>query len=190
MIHNLPNDDSEVGRAYFKVHLSDSKDIGCSSSPSTTPKMPADPTPTNTSILEPTPTDTSTPEPIPTDTPAPVANSDTNWHGEYFDNDELLPPAAYEREDPAIAFNWEKANPVPGVGVDDFSIRWTRCLDFEERYYTFTGKTNDHMEAWIDDTQLFRGYGSLSQKLYITAGNHCLKVEYKEGSGNAAVSFD
>jgi hypothetical protein len=146
------------------------------------------PTPTNTPILE--PTHTPTPESIPTDTSISVASSDINWHGEYFDNDEFLPPVAYEREDPVITFNWEEANPVPGVGFDYFSTRWTRCLDFEERYYTFTGKTNDFMEAWIDDTNLFRGNGSLSQKLYVTAGNHCLKVEFKESNYSASVSFD
>ncbi|MCP4536272.1 MAG: hypothetical protein GY832_03925, partial [Chloroflexi bacterium] len=116
-------------------------------------------------------------------------SSDTNWHGEYFDNDEFLPPVAYEREDPAIAFNWERANPVPGVGVDDFSIRWTRCLDFEERYYIFTAKTDwINLQVWLDNEQILNTSDG-SQKFYVTGGNHCLKVEYKEGNNDASVSF-
>jgi hypothetical protein len=121
---------------------------------------------------------------------APLPANST-YHGDYFANTEFRGPAVYQRDDVAIAFDWGNSNPGPNVPVDNFSIRWTRCLDFEERYYLFTGRADDNLKVYLDDTKVLDvSQNENSQKYFVAAGRHCLRLDYFEGNGNAFAYFD
>jgi hypothetical protein len=151
------------------------------------------PTPkqTDTPVPKSTPTRMSTPSLTATSQSTKAPSGDNVWHGQYFANTEFRAPPAYERDDASIAFDWGAANPAPNVPLDNFSIRWIRCLDFEERYYTFSAKADDSFKVYVDDTKIIdiRG-GSGEQKFYVSAGRHCLKLDFIEYQGAASVYFD
>ena len=48
--------------------------------------------------------------------------------GEYFDNIDFRGAPAVVRIDRVINFNWDKASPAPGIGRNDYSVRWTGTL--------------------------------------------------------------
>lgn len=116
---------------------------------------------------------------------------DTSWQGEYFNNNNFEEPAAIIQNDPAPVFNWGYASPAPGIPEDHFSVRWRRCLNLEERYYTFTARGDDYVEVWVDDLQvLTAGNATVESQFAVAAGRHCITVRYKESDGNASVSVD
>jgi serine/threonine protein kinase len=134
---------------------------------------------------------TETPAASPTSTQTEVPQDDPAWKGEYYSNNEFKLPVTYIRQDVQITFDWGKANPAPGVPMDNFSIRWTRCLNFDEGYYLFTGQVDDGLRVYLDDTKIMElSNGKNEQKYLVGAGQHCLKLEYWENGVYASVYFD
>ncbi len=75
----------------------------------------------------------------------------TGLQGEYFDQRGFVDRLA-TRVDPTIDFDWGVGAPIVGMGVDDFSVRWTGQIEprFDETY-TFTTSSDDGIRLWIDD---------------------------------------
>ena len=164
------------------------------------------PTPTSTAPL-PTPRPTlppgQTPEPsdtpTPTDTPTvtPTSTPDliiTDWLGEYFANQSVSGTPVLVRNDVRIDFNWGSGSPDPGIPVDQFSARWTRRQDFAAGYYRFTVLADDGVRFWIDGQLVLDEWrdGTLlpySLDLYLSQGQHPLRMEYYENSGGAMVQL-
>jgi uncharacterized protein YgiM (DUF1202 family) len=124
----------------------------------------------------------------------------TNWNATYFNNKDLSGSAALTRTDPSIDFNWGTGSPKTDdpnkVQSDNFSARWTATVNFPTAgQWRFTAGADDGIRMWIDVTQILNewhgnpeGYRSYSVDVYaLTAGNHDLKVEYFEATGNAGV---
>lgn len=113
------------------------------------------------------------------------------WQGEYFKSDNFEPPAAYTRNDPVPVFDWKRGNPAPGIPVDNFSVRWTRCQDFEGRDYIFSVRGDDTVEVLVDDVQvLTAGTSTVESQVPMSAGQHCITVKLREYGGDAYVSFN
>lgn len=77
-------------------------------------------------------------------------------------------------------------------GKDNFSVRWTGDIDFEEAgEYEFTTWTDDGTRVWVDDELLIdnwedqNGETPFSESVELIAGIHQVKMEYYEGTGNA-----
>jgi hypothetical protein len=123
----------------------------------------------------------------------PVADPATAWQGEYFNNRDFTGPATFTRNDLATQFDWQLGNAAPGLPVDNFSARWTRCLDLEGRDYVFSAKADEYVRVLVDDLQVLEALASVTAEttIPISAGNHCIKVEYREDQGpaNVSVSF-
>jgi len=150
---------------------------------------------TPTSVPSNTPEATLTPisiPPSPTSTTQPVdAQADTGWQAEYYNNDTWQEPAALTRIDTDPLFDWQYGSPDPGIPVDNFTVRWTRCLDLEERYYIFTASGDDYVKVLVDDIQVLETpvYANVAIPFAVTAGQHCIKIEYREFIGYANVFF-
>jgi len=114
------------------------------------------------------------------------------WQGEYFNNKEFLGPPTFTRNDPAPQFDWQAGNPAPGIPIDGFSVRWTRCLDMEGREYVFSAHADEYVKVLFDDTQVLEAPLSVNAEapVSVSAGDHCIKVEYREDAGTANVFFD
>jgi len=126
--------------------------------------------------------------------PATALAYDSGWQGEYFDNRYLGGNAVVTRSDEKINFNWGEGRPAPQLPVDDFSVRWTRKLDFESGIYRFTFRTDDGIRFYIDGHLVLERWFDQGVTAYevewpITAGRHSLMLEYYEHSGGAIVSM-
>jgi uncharacterized protein YgiM (DUF1202 family) len=128
------------------------------------------------------------------------ANPGTNWNAFYYNNATLSGDPVFNRVDSEINFNWGQGAP-PGVpvGADNFSVRWTKTVNFPTSgQWTFRVGADDGIRMWIDVTQIVdewhgnaEGYRTYEVTLdALTAGNHDLKVEYYEATGNAGVKVE
>lgn len=118
----------------------------------------------------------------------------TGWHGEYFDNPNLSGGPALERDDAAINFDWGVAPPVHWMPDDNFSVRWTRSVNFAPGYYRFAILADDGVRVWLDQTLLIDKWQDMDYQLHYVDGTylqgpHTIRVEYYEHTGNARVRF-
>ena len=133
------------------------------------------------------------PPPTPTPTPRPTPVVITEWQGEYYANPELKGTPALVRDDRAVDFNWHDGAPAPGLPADDFSVRWTRTLHFDQGDYRFFARADDGVRVWLDDwlvIDLWRAgpvFGS-NDFANVGEGSHTVRVEYYEHRGDAAVT--
>jgi hypothetical protein len=97
------------------------------------------------------------------------------------------------RNDPAIDFNWGLGSPDPRVPVDNFSIRWTRRVNFDTGNYQFFARTADgvrlYLDSWLVVDQWHDnpgGYITYNGRFdAIGAGLHTVIVEYYARGGIA-----
>jgi hypothetical protein len=110
----------------------------------------------------------------------------TTWRGEYFDNTTLSGTPRLVRNDSAIDFDWGAGSPDPSLPADNFSIRWTRALDFNAGTYRFLTSTDDGVRVWVDGKLVVDSWidQSLSNThtgdVYLANGQHTIVVEYYE----------
>lgn len=117
-----------------------------------------------------------------------------NWTGAYFNNPNLEGTPVLWRNDTRINFNWRDGSPGPGVQADNFSVRWTGRFNFPEGRYRFTARADDGIRVWIGNDRIINEWGPGGSGANFTherdlRGDHDLRVEYYEGSGQANVSF-
>jgi hypothetical protein len=116
------------------------------------------------------------------------------WKGEYFNNGGLDDTPALVRGDNAINFDWGSGSPAAGIAADDFSVRWTRRVPFEDGLYRFSARADDGIRVWVDGETLIDQWNGDTSKTYtadlpLAKGNHDVKVEYREINGDANVQF-
>lgn len=117
------------------------------------------------------------------------------WEGRYFDNRDLRGGPALIRDDAEINFDWGQGAPVNWMPSDNFSVQWTRTINFTPGLYRFNTRSDDGMRLWIDDTTLHMDYWSPQdnvwryQDWHYLSGTHTLRVEYFEIAGNARMQF-
>jgi hypothetical protein len=106
--------------------------------------------------------------------------------GDYYDGREFN-RLVFTRLDRAIDFNWGFLSPGPGIGKDDFSVRWTGQFtpQFSETY-TFYTLSDDGVRVWINDQLVIDDWikpsdSGHSGTLALTAGQkYNIKVAYYE----------
>ena len=138
-----------------------------------------------TPALPPTPTLT----PITTATPVI-----SDWRGEYYNNDALLYPPVFVRNDTGIDFNWGQGSPGSGIPNDRFSARWTRTVAFSEGTYRFNTTSDDGVRVWLDGDLIIDQWHDTSAVTYsaertVSSGNHALRVEYYDNNQTATIRF-
>jgi len=126
-------------------------------------------------------------------------NGKPGLQAEYFNNQLLEGTPILIRREPGINDNWMTVGAVPGIGRNDFSIRWTGSLTPEE--------TNDYdLAVLVDDHDGYRLYldGELviaewpkkgieqrPVRLNLTAGRkYDLRLEYFQAGGDAACTLE
>jgi hypothetical protein len=126
--------------------------------------------------------------------PATVLAEDSGWQGDYYNNRNLEGTPVLTRSDAKLRFNWGEGRPAPELPAEDFSVRWTRKLDFEGGLYRFTFRADDGIRFYIDgklvlDEWRIQGVTGFTVERPLTAGKHSLMLEYFEASGGAIVSL-
>ncbi len=118
----------------------------------------------------------------------------TDWRGEYFDNRKLEGDPILVRNDEVIDFNWRNDSPAEEIPVDNFSVRWTREVEFEAAIYNFRVRMNDGARLWVDDQLAIDGWEDGTNRvmevdLAMSEGEHDLRLEYYEHTGEARTSL-
>lgn len=118
----------------------------------------------------------------------------TGWRGEYFANINLSGAPTALRDDGSINFNWGTGSPLPGIPADQFSVRWTRTLDFPAGTYTFEVFSDDGARLWVNNQMVVDQWrdqsdGRTFATLNLPGGATPLRLEYYENTGRAAVSL-
>jgi len=129
----------------------------------------------------------SSPSPAPTGVVSGFA-------GQYYPNKTLSGSPTVTRTDSAINFNWASGSPASGIGIDYFSVRWTRTVSFPAGMYRFTTITDDGVRLKIDgatviDKWLNQPATSYSVDRTLAAGNHTVIMEYYENTGAAVAKL-
>ena len=123
-----------------------------------------------------------------------TAPSYPEWTGEYWFNRTLDSDWALVRSDLEINFDWGKGSPVLGIPSDDFSVRWSRQVDFEPGVYLLYAQADDGIRLYVDDIRILdEWHASGGSDVYtvelVLDGLHWLQVEYYEHGGKAKVKF-
>lgn len=118
----------------------------------------------------------------------------TDWRGEYYNNDALLYPPVFVRNDGSIDFNWGQGSPGSGIPNDEFSARWTRAIFFSEGTYRFNATSDDGVRVWVDGDLIIDQWHDTSAVTYsaerrLSEGTHSIRVEYYENNQNATMRF-
>jgi len=113
-----------------------------------------------------------------------------NWRGEYFEGRDLAGRPALVRDDPDLYFDWGAGAPAPGLPVDNFSVRWTRDLNFSAGNYRFYAYVDDGVRLWIDGVLVIDQWRESTPTTHtadvaLAEGKHTVVMEYFEATGNA-----
>jgi hypothetical protein len=121
------------------------------------------------------------------------APSYPDWKGEYWSNQKLEGTPALVRNDQAPDFNWGSGTPGGGLPGDRFSARWTRTLTFEPGRYRLSAQADDGVRVYVDGKRVLDEWHASQGKTYEVelplGGEHALKVEFYEVTGNARIRF-
>jgi beta-glucosidase len=110
--------------------------------------------------------------------------------GEYFEGMELKGPAVATRVDKDV--NFEFGSPAPGLGAQNFSVRWTGFLTpVETDTYQLGATGDDGYRVWLDGRLLVEDWGehattTRTAELKLEAGRkYAVKMEYFQAGGGA-----
>jgi PA14 domain len=113
------------------------------------------------------------------------------FFAEYFNNVALSGSPVQTACESFIYYNWGSGGPA-GLPVDNFSVRWTGQFQFSGGNTTFTVAADDGVRLYVDGTLLIDAWIDEGATTYtatrtLTAGQHEVKVEYYERTGDAVI---
>jgi hypothetical protein len=115
-----------------------------------------------------------------------------DWRGEYWSNRGLDGSPTRVRNDESIDFNWGWGAPATDIPADNFSVRWTRALDFDAATYRFHVRADDGVRLWVDGQLIIDDWQDGAPReqtadYALAQGLHNLQVEFYEHLGSAQV---
>lgn len=116
------------------------------------------------------------------------------WEGRYYDNPELRGGPALIRDDAEINFDWGEGAPADWMPSDNFSVVWTRQVNFTAGTYRFNVRSDDGVRVWLDNALVMDYWQPQDYAWHYLDGTylegvHTLKVEYFERAGFARIRF-
>ena len=94
----------------------------------------------------------------------------------------------------AVSFDWSTTAPAPGVPNSNFSVRWTRNVEFLPGNYRFTIRVNGGANLLIDGNLIIGQWnnninGTFTADYQLSSGAHSFEINYYNVSGNAFIWF-
>jgi sugar lactone lactonase YvrE len=126
--------------------------------------------------------------------PCQAAVSPDRWKGEYFSNRLLQGAPVLVRDDGADGLNFNFGQDSPSaactVPADNFSIRWTRTMNFGAGVYRFSATGDDGFRLFVDevlrlDVWQDQAETNASADVALSAGAHVLRFEFYDAGGLA-----
>jgi chitodextrinase len=127
-------------------------------------------------------------------TPAAAPPAGSGWAGAYFANT-TLSGAAISRADPTINFSWGTGSPISGIGVDNFSARWTgQVTAAKTGTYTFYTQADGGVRLYINDKLVINHWtadaNNQTTTWGLTAGSPLnIRLEYFDTTGTATAQL-
>ncbi|MCX5910195.1 MAG: PA14 domain-containing protein, partial [Deltaproteobacteria bacterium] len=126
-----------------------------------------------------------------------AAVPENRWKGEYFNNENLTgsPSMVKDDGDGLITNDWGMGGPnACGIGTDNFSVRWTRKVDFPPGLYTFKMTVDDGGRLYIDGDKKLDQWKTQPPTEYSTgsialSGIHTVSFEYFEHNVGAVAKL-
>lgn len=121
------------------------------------------------------------------------ADITTQYRGEYWNNRDLSgTPVVVQCEPRPLSKNWGAGAPVPGVGEENFSARFTTRVYLEAGRYVFTAGADDGVRLHLDGVRIIDAWRQQGLTFYshtrdVATGWHEIRVDYFEALGGAAV---
>jgi hypothetical protein len=114
------------------------------------------------------------------------------WKGEYFANVTLSGGPAVVRNDPNIDFNWGTGSPASGIPADNFSVRWTRSLAFDQGIHRFHVLVDDGARLYVDGQLIIDEWRDgvareVTFDMELSAGDHLVRLEYYDRTDQARI---
>ncbi|MCL7453734.1 MAG: PA14 domain-containing protein [Anaerolineae bacterium] len=123
----------------------------------------------------------------------PVTQYD-DWRGSYFPVRDLSGLPRFQRNDAAIDFNWGAGSPRRDIPDDNFSVRWSRRMNFNRTgTYRFRTVSDDGVRLWVDGRLVIDawhdGVSTNEALVDLAAGPHDLRLDYYEHVGGAMIQL-
>jgi len=125
-------------------------------------------------------TDTISPEP--------------GMEADYYNNMYLSGAPAYSTIDQHVNFYWDGTTGVPGIGADNFSVRWSGyIIPPEDGHYMFSVSSDDGFRLYINDTIFMEDWSDhatriSNERTYLFSGiSYHVVLEYYENGGIAEI---
>ncbi len=116
-----------------------------------------------------------------------------DWKGEYYNNKNLSGTPVLVRNDANLDFNWGTDAPAAGLPADNFSVRWTRDMDFTKGTYRFFVNADDGVRLWVAGHLIIDrwhdGPGAYTGDIVLPKGRHQIRMEMYERTGNAVAQL-
>lgn len=117
-----------------------------------------------------------------------------DWKGDYYNNQFLSGSPTYTRNDVAVSFDWSTTAPAPGVPNRNFSVRWTRSVEFSPGTYRFTIRVNGGANLLIDGNLVIGQWnnnvnGTFTADYSLSSGAHSFEINFYNTTGNAYIWF-
>ena len=118
-----------------------------------------------------------------------------DWKGEYYDNNNLNGDPVMLKNDKKIDKTWGLRSPNEDLlPRDNFSVRWTRTIEFAERTYRFHVDISDGAKLYVDDELVMNEWRdaerrSVTVDLALKKGEHEIVFEYYNRSGGAVAQL-
>lgn len=130
-------------------------------------------------------------------TPTDLNAVGTGLRGEYFNNTLLSGIPAATKLDAAIDFDWAGNSPAPGIGNDNFSVRWLGTIKAPvTANYRFSTVSDDGVRLWINNRLVIDNWTAhgattdISETIKLTRGqSYDIKLEYFEQGGDAVIKL-
>ncbi|HHN93430.1 MAG TPA: hypothetical protein ENK17_01555, partial [Anaerolineae bacterium] len=113
------------------------------------------------------------------------------WQAAYFDNPDLRGEPVMTREETRLSHDWGWGSPGAALPPDGFSARWEQPIAFERGMYRFVTVSDDGVRLWVDGRLLIDAWqpmrGQRQKVVWLSAGEHVVRLEYYEESGAVQV---
>ncbi len=121
------------------------------------------------------------------------AVSYAGWIGRYYNTPNLSGPVVLIRDDADINFDWGLNSPAPEVNPDNFSVDWTRRVNFPlSANYVFTAEVDDGVRIFVNGVTVLDNFNTTGSRtitgtISLGAGQHDIQVQYVERTGQARI---
>ncbi len=126
-------------------------------------------------------------------TPAQAQSS--AWTATYWNNRDLSGNPVLQRTELLVTQDWGTGSPDEVVNRDNFSARWERTVDVAAGTYRFTITADDGVRLYVDDVKVIDdfnegGAGALSADVFLSQGQHSIRIDYFEALGLASIDYN